>query len=191
MRSVIKKYITLIVVALACASTSSAQDVALKTNLLGWAAGGTINGGLEVGLGRKTTMQLYGALNPWTYSDGRRARFWYASPEIRFWFCQKFSGSFLGIHALGGEYNIRNIDLPFNTLPDLPDGYHYDGWYVGGGLTYGYQWVMSKHWNFEASLGVGYAYTRYRMCQNCKPRDTKPRNYVGPTKAALSLIYCF
>jgi hypothetical protein len=135
-------------------------------------------------------MQLFGALNPWTYSNEKRARFWNVEPEVRYWFCQKFNGSFIGIHALGGEYNIRNIDLPFNTLPDLADGQHYEGWYLGGGVTYGYQWILSKHWNLEASLGVGYAYSRYWKCQNCQPKERHNRNYVGPTKAALSIIYC-
>jgi hypothetical protein len=190
MRRRLKFLLTLIVTLLFSMNYGQAQDVALKTNLLGWAAGGTMNAGIEVGAGRKVTMQLFGALNPWNYSNERRARFWTAQPEVRYWFCQKFNGHFMGIHLLGGEYNLRHVNLPFNTLPDLADGEHYEGWYVGGGVTYGYQWVLSKHWNFEASLGVGYAYSQYKKCAGCTPKGHQTRNYVGPTKAALSLIYC-
>jgi hypothetical protein len=166
-----------------------AQDVALKTNTLGWAAGGTLNAGVEVGLGRKVTLQTFWAMNPWRFPQERRVKFWNVTPEVRYWFCQKFNGSFLGLHLLGGEYYVRNVTLPFHTLPPLPDGYHYEGWYVGGGLTYGYQWILSRRWNLESSLGVGYALTHYRMCQNCRPQGWQKRNYVGPTKVALSLIY--
>ena len=62
---------------------------------------------------------------------------------------------------------------------------------IGGGLTAGYQWILSKHWNFEASLGAGYIYSPYKKyCAVCRTEGQKDhRNYVGPTKAALSLVY--
>lgn len=113
-------------------------------------------------------------------------------PEYRWYTCQKFGGHFFGIHALGGEYNVKNVDLPFGILPKTEKGRHYEGWYVGGGLTYGYQWLLSEHLNLEGSIGVGYIYSPYKLygrCEKCLDKDH--RNYVGPTKAALSLIYAF
>jgi len=182
----------LIVVSLFFSMSSVAQGVAIKTNMLGWAAGGTINAGVEVGLSRKVTLQAFGAINPWTYSNDKRARFWNVEPEIRLWFCQKFNGHFMGIHLLGGEYNIRNIDVPFKTLPNQIEGRHYEGYYYGAGITYGYQWMLSKHWNLEASIGAGYARSPYKLYGRCqKVLDRKTRNYVGPTKLAFSLMYCF
>ncbi len=177
------------VVSLFITMSCMAQDVALKTNTLGWVAGGTINAGVEVGTGRNTTLQLHWAMNPWTYPGDRRARFWNVTPEARYWFCQRFVGSFVGVHLLGGEYNIQNFHVPFHTLPHLPEGYHYEGWYVGAGLTYGYQWILSRRWNLEGSLGLGYARSYYRKCKDCRPDGREKRNYVGPTKVALSLIY--
>lgn len=105
--------------------------------------------------------------------------------------CRTFGGSFFGIHALGGQYNIRNVDLPFKTLPKQgKDGRHYEGWYIGGGVTYGYQWLLSKHWNLEAEIGVGYAYSPYKLYGTCKRCLNKGhRNYVGPTKVGISLVY--
>lgn len=39
--------------------------------------------------------------------------------------------------------------MPFGILPKTLEGRHYEGWYVGGGLIYGYQWLLNKHLNFE------------------------------------------
>ena len=169
----------------------SGQPLAVKTNLLGWATT-TINVGAEMSVAHRHTVQLVGALNPWTFSGDRRIRFWSAQPEWRYWLCESFNGHFFGLHALGGEYNVRNVDMPFGILPHTEKGRHYEGWYVGGGLTYGYQWMLSRHWNLEASIGVGYAYSPYKLYGRCdRCLDRGHRNYVGPTKAALSIIYIF
>lgn len=170
---------------------SSAQEVALKTNILGWATT-TINAGSEIGVGRQSTVQIFGALNPWTFSGGKRVRIWAVEPEFRWWPCEKFDGHFFGIHALGGQYNVRNVDLPFGLLPKTENGRHYEGWYIGAGLTYGYQWILSRHWNIEASIGLGYAYSPYKLygrCDRCLKKNH--RNYVGPTKVAISAVYLF
>ena len=53
---------------------------------------------------------------------------------------------------------------------------------------------MSKHWNFEAAVGVGVAYIDYDKyaCGVCgKKLDDGHKIYVGPTKLALSLMYMF
>lgn len=88
-------------------ATTRAQEVALKTNLLGWAST-SANAGIEIGMGKKTTFQLFGTLNPWKFSGDKKMRFWNVMPEYRWYTCQKFGGHFFGIHALGGEYNIYN-----------------------------------------------------------------------------------
>ena len=178
---------------LASLLTANAQKVALKTNLH-YDATSTPNLGAELALGKKSTLQLFYGLNPWKFASDRtkQLRHWLLMPEYRYWTCQKFNGHFFGIHALGGEYNVKNVDLPFGILPKTEKGRHYEGWYVGGGLTYGYQWLLSEHLNLEGSIGLGYIYSPYKLygrCDKCLNEDH--RNYVGPTKAALSLIYAF
>lgn len=172
---------------------ASAQQVALKTNLL-YDATTTPNLGMEFGIGKKHTMQLVYGLNPWEFSDGDKFfKHWMVSPEWRYWFCHRFQGSFFGIHALGGEFNAANVELPFGMYKELRD-HRFEGWYAGGGITYGYQWVLSRHWNFEAALGVGAIYAEYDKfeCGECG-RQTGNDNtlYIGPTKAVLSLLYVF
>ena len=173
----------------------SAQQVALKTNFL-YDATTTPNLGMELGIGKKHSMQLFYGLNPWEFSGdngGKYFKHWMVSPEWRYWFCHRFQGSFLGIHALGGEFNAANIELPFGMEKDLRD-HRYEGWYAGGGITYGYQWVLSRHWNFEAAFGVGAIYAKFKKfeCGDCgRQTGDGDKLYIGPTKAALSLLYMF
>lgn len=169
-----------------------AQKAALKTNLL-YDAALTPNFGVELGIGRRNTVQLVYGLNPWKFSDTKQTRHWVLMPEYRFWTCQKFNGHFFGVHAMGGQFNLAGIDMPFDLFPKLKER-RYEGWFAGGGISYGYQWILSRHWNFEASVGVGYDYIKYKRfdCGTCGAQTAdEHRHYFGPTKAALSLTYIF
>lgn len=176
---------------------TQAQDVAVKTNLASDAAA-NINLGLEFGLSQKWTLDISGEYNPWTFSHNRKWKHLSIQPEARYWFCQKMSGHFLGFHAMGGKYNIGNLDLGFKMFGTdfrkLRD-YRFAGWYVGAGIAYGYAWMLGRHWNLEAEIGLGYAYTRYDRyeCVTCgkKLDNDKPHHYFGPTKAAINLVYVF
>lgn len=174
-------------------ATARAQDISLKTNLLYWSTT-TPNLGAEMRLGRKTSAQVFFGLNPWKQSGGNHSslRHWLLMPEWRYWFCQPFNGWFVGVHGLGGEYNAGGVDLPFNLIHTLED-HRYKGWYIGGGVTGGYQWALSKHWALEANIGLGYIYSpNDRHCTYCEGvQRHKKRHYVGPTKAALSIAYVF
>jgi hypothetical protein len=176
-------------------TTITAQQVALKTNLL-YDATTTPNIGIEMGLGKKSTAQLFYGLNPWKFGSGEDRKFlkhWIVNPEYRYWFCQRFNGSFIGLHAFGGEFDAYKIKMPLGWWEELQD-YRFEGWFIGGGLAYGYQWILSRHWNFEAAIGFGAAYIDYDKfdCGVCgKKLDDGHKIYVGPTKAALSLLYMF
>lgn len=106
-------------------------------------------------------------------------------------------GAFLGFHAHGGQYNaggLKNgISFLGSDLSKLSD-YRYR-LFVGAGAAYGYAWILGRHWNLEAEIGVGYAYTRYDRfrCVGCgkKLETDKSHHYVGPTKAAVNLVYVF
>ncbi|MBD5358741.1 MAG: DUF3575 domain-containing protein [Bacteroides sp.] len=172
------------------------QDVALKTNLVSDAFLNP-NLGVEFGLAPKWSLDVSGQFNLWTVDD-RKWRHWLVQPEVRYWFCQRFSGHFVGLHALGGEYNWGNLNLDFKFLGTdfsmLKDS-RAEGWYVGAGVAYGYAWILNRRWTIEAEIGVGWVYTRYDRypCAVCgtKLDDNKPHNYFGPTKAAVNLVYVF
>lgn len=182
---------------LALAAGAKAQNIALKTNLL---SDGFLNPslGVEARLAPKWTLDVSGQINAWTLSHSRRWKHWLAQPEARYWLCEAFSGHFFGAHLIGGQYNIGALDMPFKFLgTDFGKLKHrrFQGWMAGAGVAYGYSWILDRHWNVEAEIGIGWVYTRYDSypCQHCgdKLENNKPHNYVGPTKAAINLIYTF
>lgn len=181
-----------------------AQEVAVKTNVF-YDALTTPNLGVEVGAGSHNTVQIVYGLNPWKFDSGRHggrmAKHWVVMPEYRWWTCTKFNGHFFGVHLMGGQFNAANVDLPIpgfffggdNIAKEARD-YRYEGAYAGAGVSYGYQWVINRHFNAEAEIGVGYDHvwhSKYR-CRECGSRLKKGEsNYVGITKLALSLLYIF
>ncbi|MEG2366100.1 MAG: DUF3575 domain-containing protein [Alistipes sp.] len=187
------KFVKLLIVALVTSASLQAQNIAVKTNLLYAATTYTPNLGVEIGLGRRTTLDLSGGYNPWNLkgsaTDNKKMVHWIVQPEFRYWLCQRFNGHFFGVHALGGQYNIAGHKM-FGLISKNA---RYEGYMVGGGVTYGYQFVLGRRWNLEAAVGVGYArlnYTQYACakCGRVVARD-KTHNYFGPTKAAISLIF--
>lgn len=181
---------------IASGSVKAQDDVAIKTNLLSDAALSP-NLGIEIGLAPKWTLNMVGQVNFWEVKD-HLWKHWLFQPEIRYWFCDRFAGNFLGLHAIGGQYNFGNIKNGIHFLgsdfSQLSD-YRYQGWGVGAGIAYGHAWILSKHWNLEFEVGVGWIYTRYDKfrCNNCGKQleSNHPHNYVGPTKLDLSLEYIF
>jgi hypothetical protein len=172
----------------------SAQKIAIKSNLL-YDVTTTMNLGLEFGLGQKWTIDMSGNYNPWTFSDNKKWKHWMIQPEGRYWLCDRFNGHFFGVHLLGGEHNIGNVDIPIDILgtnfKQLKD-YRYEGWFAGGGISYGYSWMLGNRWNIEASLGIGYTrfdHDRY-ACEDCGEwQDKSTHDYIGITKAAINIIY--
>lgn len=174
-----------------------AQEVALKTNLL---ADGFLNPnlGLEIALAPKWTLDLTGQFNAWTLSHDRRWKHWAVQPEARYWFCDRFGGHFVGVHAHSGQYNIggfNGVYHLFGTDARKLKDYRYQGWFIGAGVAYGYAWILGRHWNLEAEIGFGYSYTRFDrfQCAGCgrKIENKQPHHYIGPTKAAVNLVYLF
>ncbi len=165
----------------AIGNNADAQNVAIKTNGLYWLTT-TPNATAEFATGRKWTIELMGAYNPWTFNDDKKMRFWLIQPEMKYWFCEKFEGHFVGMHLHGAQFFGG-----FNKK-------RYDGYLAGFGFSYGYDWILSPHWNLEAEIGLGYAHLWYDEsdripCLKC--RRPKHKNYVGPTRAALSIAYLF
>lgn len=194
-----RKFFTLFLVCMVWFATETyAQKVGIKTNLL-YDATTSMNLGIEFGMGRKWTMDVSGNYNPWTFSDNRKMKHWLVQPEARYWLCEKFNGHFLGIHAHYAEYDWGGM-LPFGFSDgkmfgirnDAIMNHRYEGWLAGGGISYGYHWILGNRWGLEATIGVGYAYLKYDKypCGTCGSKlETKSKNYFGPTKAGITLIY--
>ena len=173
----------LLIVTLLCGflHTAEAQHFAIKTNSLYWAVLAP-NVGIEFGVGRNMTMDLSGVYKPWNLRNDNDARLWLVQPELRYWLCEPFEGHFFGVHLHGAQYYAY-----FNQKI-------YDGYLAGGGITYGYDWILSPHWNLEALIGIGYARLWYKQRPNlpcAKCFSNKTENYFGPTKLALTVTYLF
>lgn len=191
----IKKVLFLLTFVLTATAGAKAQDVAVKTNLL-YDATATVNLGLEVGLAPRWTIDLSGQVNFWDVNN-HKWKHWLAQPEARYWFCDRFARHFVGVHALGGQFNIGQIKnnvkflgVDYSPLTD----HRYQGWAVGAGIAYGYAFILGQHWNLELEIGAGYAYLEYDKfeCAECGRKvGSNNRHYVGPTKAAINLVYIF
>ena len=186
---------------------AGAQNFALKTNLYADAAA-AVNLGAEIGLAPKWTFDINGDYMGWrtgdylkfiTNSDEASWKHWFVQPEVRYWFCDRFMGHFVGVHAIGGQFNLGNADTPFSFLGNnwakLKD-HRYQGWGAGAGVGYGYDFALSKHWNLELEAGIGFIHCWYDVynCAGCGRKlnnDTLQRNYFGPTKLAINLVYLF
>lgn len=192
-----KRQLILLVLCLMTVGYASAQgEVGIKTNLLYGGYTFTPNLGVEIGLGKRTTLDISGGYN-WLNLDGtknnnKKLVHWIAQPEFRYFLCEKFNGHFFGVHALYSQYNIGGHELPLLLGKGSKD-FRFEGSAWGAGLSYGYQLMLGKHWNVEFNIGVGYAQLKYDKysCTKCgdKIETGATTHYLGPTKAGISLIY--
>ena len=187
------------------ANTNTNKDsrFAIKANLFYGAYTRTPNVGFEIGLNERSTLDIGFGYNPWNLDgkkdtegiviDNKKLVHLLGEFEYRYWLCEKFNGHFFGAHVLGSQYNIAAYKLPLLFGEDS-EQHRYEGWAAGAGVSYGYQFVLGKHWNIEANIGVGYVYLSYDKykCEKCgEPLYPARRDYIGPTKGGLSLIYIF
>ncbi len=193
------RYYLTILFALAVCSLS-AQSTAIKTNLL-YDASATVNMGVEIGLGKRTTLDISGNYNAWNTNTelNEKMRHLLIQPEFRYYLCERMKGHFVGAHAHLLEYNICGDHwLPgifrsassFSMIDEEKSRYQGDGY--GAGLVYGFDWVIAPRLNIEFSVGAGYVYFDYERygpskCDPCLDHNT--RDYFGLTKLGVSLVY--
>lgn len=190
-----KFYLLIVLVTLLWPGESPAQENgyyslpawSLKTNALYWATTSP-NLSLEIGLKPQWTLDILGSYNPWTFPDNQKLKHWLVQPELRYWTCERFNGHFIGVHGHYAEYNIGGIKILGLKK------YRYQGYLWGAGISYGYQWIISNRLNLEATIGIGYAHLNYDQYDSPScGRFIKEghKNYFGPTKAGVSIIYFF
>lgn len=167
-------------------SVVKAQNIALKNNLF-IDATASVNLGLEFRTGERTTLLIPGSLNLWNFTEKRKFKHAATQPEFRWWVCEPFTGHFWGVHAHYAFYNVGGIG-PFTALKNN----RYEGWLLGAGVSYGYDWILGPRWTLEATVGVGYAYLDYDKypCGKCEAlTGSKTRHYFGPTKLGLTFVF--
>lgn len=191
-KNIIIKSIPILFFALLSSGVAHGQKLAVKNNAL-YDIALVPNIGMEVALTKQLTIDVGLNYNPFRFNDEKQWRHWLLQPEVRYWFCQKFEGHFVGVHLLGGTYNMQNVRYPFGYFKPLRTA-RFQGWYWGAGVSYGYNWILSNHWGVETTVGVGYIrayYDKYNCSECCPIEDKGYRNYIGPTKLGVTFAYYF
>lgn len=167
---------------------------AVKTNLL-MDVMGTLALGFEFKTSENTSLEITGGYRlydskwPFGASNDSRQRFYYFQPEFRYWLNKTFDGHFFGVHAHYAKYNVGGLTSLFSK--SMREN-RYEGHLGGLGLSYGYNWRINKHWSLEGTIGLGWSYMDYDkyVCEDCGEKlGSKNRNYFGPTKLGISVVY--
>ena len=155
------------------------QKIALKTNAVLWA---TVSPNLsaEFVVSHNMSVDLSASFNVWSPYNGIKMDHVSVSPEVRYWFQRPMAQHFLGVMLL-----YMNYDMGYK-------GTLYDGQALGGGITYGYNFVLGKHWNLELTAGVGAMFHwQYRY----KEEEQRPLDYNNfgwnavPVKLGVNISY--
>ena len=158
---------------------TKAQRVTVKTNALYWAAS-TPNLGAEFRVNRHVTFNFEAAYNHLKIFniDTRGAMI---TPEVRYWFSARpQAGHFVGIAGIGCHYNF-----------EIGDNRHKADLY-GGGVTYGYSFVLSRRWSLETTLGVGMAHVQEMRWDKdeYEPDEANVKRWNPiPIKAGVTFVY--
>lgn len=162
--------------------------MAAKTNML-YDLAMVPNVGVEFYLGKNYSLSAN-----WMYSWWKKHSwhwFWrtYGGDiEVRKWFGEKAMEKPLqGWHA--GVYG-QIVTYDFETGGR---GYLGDRWTWGGGVSIGYSMPIKRRLNLDFTIGLGYLggeYKEYLPIDDCYVwQCTKQRNYFGPTKLEVSLVW--
>lgn len=170
-------------------SVCMAQRFSVSTNLLGYAALGTMNAEISYSVSRRFSITAGAVYNPFTYRKDvpdkqlqlrRRS----ASLGIRMWPWHTWSGWWFAGKGKYQEYNFGGL-----VSPETKEGDR-----VGLGLYAGYTHMLGPHFNLEFGLGAwaGMDFYRKYSCQVCGVTledDEKP--FVLPDDIMISLVYVF
>lgn len=166
--------------------------VGIKINLLYGIGTLTPNLGLEIGLNKHSTLDLLAAYHPWkrkgSLTDNKKFVHNLFRAGYRYWFCERYNGHYLGAGAIYTNYNVGSYTIPGFIKKE----YRYEGHAYGAEINYGYNFMLGKRWGLELGIGVGvlrFDYDRFD-CEACDRDPEKRKNtYVGPTNAAISIVY--
>lgn len=177
-----------------------AQVVNVETNAIDWLNLGTMNVEAGVGVSRHVSLHAGVRVNPWTFRRGepsnrfddpdgnferqfQHKRQMYAV-GMRYWPWYVYSGWWFGAKAQYSEYDYGGL---FKQNREAGDAF-------GGGLSAGYTYMLSKHWNLDFGLGVWGGYKKYGSyrCVNCGKPVTKSEDYfIVPDEIKVAIMYVF
>ncbi len=170
--------------------------MALKTNTI-YDAGLIPNIGAEFYLGNNVTLGG-GWMHSW-WSNRNTDWFWRAyggDLYLRYWFGSQavekpLQGHHIGLHGQAFTYDFEIGGRGY--MGGLPGGMLKDRAHWGIGVEYGYSLPIARRLNLDFGIALGYVGGEY---MEYLPIDghyvwqvTKKRNWFGPTKAEISLVW--
>jgi hypothetical protein len=172
---------------------SSAQTLALRTNLL-YDATLSPNLGVEVRLDSTWSAGVNVGFNAWDINKekNKKWRHLLVSPNVRHYFGHKRDSLCVYGYAKDGaygilrdsvvtrrmqyfegnliysHYNVGNAKIPFGLYSAIKDR-RLQGDLLALGAKYGYAWILARDWRIEAEAGVavGYAWFKEYDCDHC------------------------
>lgn len=170
--------------------------MAVKTNLIHDVLA-LPNIGMEFYVGKDISLGA-GWLYGW-WSRDKRHRYWRAyGGELygRWWFGKAAHDKPLTGHHIGVYAQMFTYDFEWGKRGQMggkPGGDIWDRANYGAGIEYGYSQPVARRFNIDFSAGIGYVggtYHEYLPSDGCYVwQSTKRRNYIGPTKLEVSLVW--
>lgn len=183
------RYLLPVIILLLISCRTEAQRFSVSTDLLGYAALGTMNADVSCSISRKVSLTAGVRYNPFTFRKGDPDRqFQYRqqsySAGARWWPWHIWSGWWFAGKLRYQEYNTGGI-----ISPETEEGDRF-----GAGLYAGYTYMLGPHFNIEFGVGAWAGADRYKRysCPVCGVTlDSGDRFFVLPDDIMLSLVYVF
>lgn len=107
---------------------------------------------------------------------------------VRYWFGKAAAEKPLQGHHVGLYGQIITYDFELGQR-----GYLGDRWTYGAGVEYGYSFPIARRLNLDLNLGLGLLYGEFKeylpIDGHYVWQSTKLRQWVGPTKGEISLVW--
>lgn len=174
--------------------------IALKNNLV-YDLALLPNLAVEIPFGRdyRWSAEVEGHWSWWNTGEGSSRSWWYhriqmAGLEFRYWLGDRskrdpLTGWYIGAYGFGGTYDVRMF------TSENPDLGQLSNLSYSAGLSVGYSVPVARRLNLEFGLGFGYFGGEYKKYYRSACGDEFPwvstheRNWFGPTKAKVSLVW--
>ncbi len=158
-----------------------AQRVALRTNALEWVAASP-NLSLETRLSRRVTLDFTvggSPFNKYPLMSDVRLKNMNFSPSVRYWLNRPMARNFIGVNFTAVLFDIQIKDRCWKG--DL----------ISFGLDYGYDFVLSRHWNLELTAGVGLGKARGKKHRTYDPEPINPNlsKWIPVPRVGVSFTY--
>ena len=187
-----KKFLLTGVLSLFLPMVCSAQLWSIQTNVLDWAALGTINAEVGLSLSQHFSLVAGGRYNPWEFTTHNPEAIVRNQQKavylgFRYWPWYVNSGFWIAAKA---QYmpSFSNTGIWRAALKEGKNG-------IGGALSAGYTFMLSKHFNLEAGIGgwagVFQEYGFYSSPQKTFVREEGRKSFIYPDQISLSLVYVF